>query len=55
MPDSSGQAVVVNALGLHVRAAAQFVRLAWDARAGRVLEQPSIVAQRYGGSSGPGR
>jgi glucoamylase len=33
---------------------AQFIRLAWDARAGKVLEQPKIVAQRYGGSSGPG-
>jgi glucoamylase len=33
---------------------AQFIRLAWDARAGKVLEQPAIVAQRYGGSSGPG-
>jgi glucoamylase len=26
---------------------AQFVRLAWDARAGRILEQPKVVAQRY--------
>jgi glucoamylase len=34
---------------------AQYIRLAWDARAGKVLEQPAIVAQRYGGSSGPGR
>jgi glucoamylase len=34
---------------------AQFVRLAWDVRAGRVLEQPSVVAQRYGGTAGPGR
>ena len=32
---------------------AQFIRLAWDARAGKVLEQPKIVAQRYGGSSRP--
>ncbi|RKS84314.1 glucoamylase [Motilibacter peucedani] len=28
---------------------AQFVRLAWDVRAGRVLEQPAVVAQRYAG------
>jgi glucoamylase len=34
---------------------AQFIRLAWDAGAGKVLEQPGIVAQRYGGSTGPGR
>jgi glucoamylase len=34
---------------------AQFIRLAWDARAGSVLEQPPVVAQRYGGSPGPGR
>jgi glucoamylase len=34
---------------------AQFVRLAWDARAGRLLEQPDIVARRYGGTPGPGR
>jgi glucoamylase len=34
---------------------AQFIRLAWDARAGKVLEQPRIVAQRYGGNAGPGR
>ncbi len=27
---------------------AQFVRLAWDAAAGRVLEQPAPVAARYG-------
>jgi len=33
---------------------AQFIRLAWDARAGKVLEQPRIVAQRYGGTSGRG-
>jgi glucoamylase len=33
---------------------AQFIRLAWDARAGKVLEQPDIVAQRYGGTAGPG-
>ena len=26
---------------------AQFIRLAWDATAGRVLEQPGAVAQRY--------
>jgi len=26
---------------------AQFVRLAWDTSAGRVLEQPAVVAQRY--------
>jgi glucoamylase len=31
---------------------AQFIRLAWDARAGKVLEQPSVVAQRYGGTAG---
>ena len=34
---------------------AQFIRLAWDARAGRVLEQPAVVARRYGGTPGPGR
>jgi glucoamylase len=34
---------------------AQYLRLAWDAAAGRVLEQPSVVAQRYGGTPGPGR
>jgi len=28
---------------------AQFLRLAWDARAGAVLEQPDVVAQRYAG------
>jgi glucoamylase len=28
---------------------AQFIRLAWDAQAGRVLEQPAVVARRYGG------
>jgi glucoamylase len=26
---------------------AQYVRLAWDVRAGRVLEQPDVVARRY--------
>jgi glucoamylase len=26
---------------------AQYLRLAWDARAGTVLEQPDIAAQRY--------
>jgi len=26
---------------------AQFIRLAFDIAAGRLLEQPSIVAQRY--------
>ncbi|MEN3308660.1 MAG: glucoamylase [Micromonosporaceae bacterium] len=26
---------------------AQFIRLAWDLAAGRVLEQPAVVAQRY--------
>jgi glucoamylase len=33
---------------------AQFIRLAWDARAGKVLEQPAVVAHRYGGSPGRG-
>ena len=33
---------------------AQFIRLAWDVRAGRVLEQPDVVARRYGGAPGPG-
>jgi glucoamylase len=28
---------------------AQFIRLAWDVRAGQVVEQPAAVAQRYGG------
>jgi glucoamylase len=32
---------------------AQFVRLAWDLHAGRVVEQPAPVARRYGGSAGP--
>jgi glucoamylase len=27
---------------------AQFIRLAWDTTAGRVLEQPAVVAARYG-------
>ncbi len=27
---------------------AQFIRLVWDVAAGRVLEQPAVVAQRYG-------
>jgi glucoamylase len=31
---------------------AQFVRLAQDLRAGRVVEQPGVVARRYGGSAG---
>lgn len=26
---------------------AQFVRLAWNVQAGRVLEQPAVVADRY--------
>jgi glucoamylase len=26
---------------------AQFLRLAWDVQAGRVLEQPEVVARRY--------
>ncbi len=26
---------------------AQYLRLAWDLRAGRVLEQPDVVARRY--------
>jgi glucoamylase len=26
---------------------AQYIRLAWDAAAGRVLEQPDVVARRY--------
>lgn len=34
---------------------AQYLRLAWNAAAGKVLEQPSVVAQRYGGTPGPGR
>jgi glucoamylase len=34
---------------------AQFIRLAYDAETGRVLEQPDVVALRYGGSTGPGR
>jgi glucoamylase len=34
---------------------AQFLRLAADARAGKVLEQPKIVAQRYGGTPGSDR
>lgn len=34
---------------------AQFMRLAWNVRAGRVLEQPAVVAARYGGRPGPGR
>jgi glucoamylase len=33
---------------------AQYLRLAWDARAGAVLEQPDIVAQRYAASTDPG-
>jgi glucoamylase len=33
---------------------AQFIRLAWDARAGAVLEQPAVVAQRYAGGSRTG-
>jgi glucoamylase len=33
---------------------AQYIRLAWDARAGAVLEQPGIVAQRYATSPGSG-
>ena len=31
---------------------AQYIRLAWDVQAGQVLEQPDIVAARYGGSPG---
>jgi glucoamylase len=34
---------------------AQYIRLAWDAKAGRVVEQPAVVAQRYGGTPGPDR
>jgi glucoamylase len=35
---------------------AQFVRLAWSIQAGRPVEQPSIVAERYlKGSSQTGR
>jgi glucoamylase len=34
---------------------AQYLRLAWDAAAGKVLEQPAVVAARYGGTVGPGR
>ena len=30
---------------------AQFVRLAWDTEAGRVLEQPAPVAERYAGGA----
>jgi len=26
---------------------AQFIRLAWDVQAGRILEQPAVVADRY--------
>jgi glucoamylase len=33
---------------------AQYIRLAWDARAGAVLEQPDIVAQRYAASPDSG-
>jgi glucoamylase len=28
---------------------AQYIRLAWDSAAGRVLEQPAVVAARYAG------
>ena len=28
---------------------AQYIRLAFDAAAGRVLEQPAVVAERYSG------
>ncbi|WP_433307084.1 glycoside hydrolase family 15 protein [Actinoplanes sp. CA-030573] len=28
---------------------AQFIRLAWDVQAGRILEQPAVVAARYAG------
>jgi glucoamylase len=31
---------------------AQFIRLAWDLRAGRVVEQPAVVADRYLSSRG---
>jgi glucoamylase len=31
---------------------AQFLRLAWDVRAGRVLEQPAVVAERYAAAPG---
>jgi glucoamylase len=34
---------------------AQFIRLAWGVAAGRVVEQPRVVAERYGGTAGPGR
>jgi glucoamylase len=33
---------------------AQFLRLAWDARAGAVLEQPEVVARRYAAKAAPG-
>lgn len=33
---------------------AQYIRLAWNVQAGKLLEQPDIVAARYGGSPGPG-
>jgi glucoamylase len=31
------------------RTHAQFIRLACDVRAGQVVEQPAVVARRYGG------
>jgi glucoamylase len=48
MPDKLGGK---GAAAPSARSHAQFVRLAWDAEAGRVLEQPSIVASRYAGGT----